>query len=98
MTAPASPIPVTLPTGFLGSGKTTLPSNLIRDAGMGRVSATIIDKPGGALWPRFCALRCWSIGWALRPLCAKTRQDRAFGGTCTRASTGCLGQHGLDPL
>ena len=45
MTAPAFPIPVTLLTGFLGSGKTTVLNHLIRDPGMGRV-AVIINEFG----------------------------------------------------
>ena len=45
MTNPALAIPVTLLTGFLGSGKTTVLNHLIRDPGMGRV-AVIINEFG----------------------------------------------------
>lgn len=43
MSEPLGRIPVTIVTGFLGSGKTTLINRVIRDGGLGRVAALVND-------------------------------------------------------
>ena len=42
----AAPIPVTLRTGFLGAGKTTVLNALLRDPGMGDAAGVAVSAHG----------------------------------------------------